>query len=426
MYNLTKRLEKKILLLKDSKKVILIGNEKFEQKLTPWLKDNNKLIILHIPIFNFNEIIKYISDIDIILISKEIVDKDSTIYNSFDEDIVYCISENNFFEVPNLSGHLVGKMAKLCKKEDEVLTLLEKNAFSELIENGYLREINKYVTVFNEIVTFSKSIEILFTTFLYNLRFVKYIDDRLASIQLSENYYYQVKNIYGIENKFAFVLFLLKYSGININCFIDNYLKKLNKIEIDSYSFEYFNKTLNVVANDGDIVLDCGGLYGHTAITFSNNVGSKGHVYSFEPIPNSYKHHKENTKEFDNITSLNYALGNENKYVYMCEEVGSSHINKNGTIKMEQITIDDFVKDHNLNKIDFIKMDIEGSEVSALLGAQETIQRFKPKLAISIYHKISDFHEIPKLIKSILPEYKICLNNNYSNFWQETDCFASI
>lgn len=82
-----------------------------------------------------------------------------------------------------------------------------------------------------------------------------------------------------------------------------------------------------------------------------------------------------------------------------------------GGINIETIPIDEFVKEENLKRVDFIKMDIEGSEEKALLGAKETLRKFKPKLAICIYHKPKDFYELPLLIKEINPEYKIRIKN---------------
>jgi hypothetical protein len=52
-------------------------------------------------------------------------------------------------------------------------------------------------------------------------------------------------------------------------------------------------------------------------------------------------------------------------------------------------------------------MDIEGAELDALYGAERQIRENKPKLAISLYHKLSDIVEIPRLIRSFVPEYKL-------------------
>lgn len=60
--------------------------------------------------------------------------------------------------------------------------------------------------------------------------------------------------------------------------------------------------------------------------------------------------------------------------------------------------------------VTFIKMDIEGAEYNALLGAAETIKRYKPKLAICIYHKPSDRWELPMLILELNPSYRFYLD----------------
>ena len=81
------------------------------------------------------------------------------------------------------------------------------------------------------------------------------------------------------------------------------------------------------------------------------------------------------------------------------------------------ISIDKFVSDNKIEHVDFIKMDIEGAELSALKGAsQETIKKFKLKLAICVYHKGKDILEIPEYLISIVPEYNFYLKHNTDGF----------
>jgi len=61
-------------------------------------------------------------------------------------------------------------------------------------------------------------------------------------------------------------------------------------------------------------------------------------------------------------------------------------------------------------------MDIEGSELEALKGAEETIKKYHPVLAISAYHKPEDIVELPAYIRSIDPEYKFYLRSYHLEF----------
>lgn len=70
-------------------------------------------------------------------------------------------------------------------------------------------------------------------------------------------------------------------------------------------------------------------------------------------------------------------------------------------------------------------MDIEGSELKALFGAEEIIKLQKPKLAICVYHKPEHLWEIPLYIKKILPEYKLFFRH-HTSLEYETVCYATI
>ena len=61
--------------------------------------------------------------------------------------------------------------------------------------------------------------------------------------------------------------------------------------------------------------------------------------------------------------------------------------------------------------------------MSALQGAVETIRKFKPQLAICLYHKNEDFSEIPKMLRALVPEYELYLDHFTIMDW-ETVLFA--
>ncbi len=87
---------------------------------------------------------------------------------------------------------------------------------------------------------------------------------------------------------------------------------------------------------------------------------------------------------------------------------------------IEVVKLDDFLENKNIT---YIKMDIEGSEYEAVKGASNIISKYKPKLAICIYHTENHLWDIPILIKKLNPNYKIYMRHYNSNLW-DTICYA--
>ncbi len=125
-----------------------------------------------------------------------------------------------------------------------------------------------------------------------------------------------------------------------------------------------------------------------------------------------------------NIEAVKLGLFSENKDFNITNSAGgSSLIATNKGERIQLVKLDDFVKEKKLRKVDFIKMDIEGSELDALKGSEETIKKYKPKLAICVYHKGKDMIYIPQYLKSLVPEYKFFLKHN-TEFWGDTVLYA--
>lgn len=206
-------------------------------------------------------------------------------------------------------------------------------------------------------------------------------------------------------------------------------------IAIDFVAEQYAYKiddSVIVQAERNDIILDIGGCWGDTALYFADKVGSSGRVYSFEFIPDNMKLHKINC-------SLNSVLKERIELVpkpvsdisgipiFFLDNGPGSKIElrafEGQTGSATTISIDDFIEQNEIKKVDFIKMDIEGAEQAALRGALETIKKFRPKLAIAIYHSMEDFINIPRWILSLNLGYELYIGH-YTIHAEETICFA--
>lgn len=203
-------------------------------------------------------------------------------------------------------------------------------------------------------------------------------------------------------------------------------------VAIDFIIKQYSYKD-KVVAKEGDFVLEGGACFGDTALYFADLVKKTGKVFAFEFLEDNLdvfnKNIELNPQFKDAIEIVERPLGPKSNEMLYCKNMGSATrviaTPIEGSKQYASITIDDFVKEKNISKIDFIKLDIEGCEMDVLQSSINTIKTFKPKLAICLYHKNSDFWQIPKLLKELVPEYHFYLKHNTISTG-ETVLYASI
>lgn len=197
--------------------------------------------------------------------------------------------------------------------------------------------------------------------------------------------------------------------------------------------YEYHQNNKEIKVRKGDVVFDCGACWGDTALYFSNAVDDTGRVFSFEFVSSNIKIFKRNvslnTELSKRITLIDRPLWSTAEVpMYVVDQGPGSKISfdrlKDSVVVKTQ-TIDAVVRDLEINKIDFIKMDIEGAELDALQGAMNSIQKFRPTLAIAVYHRISDFHTISSWIKELNLGYRMYLGH-YSIHAEETILFAEV
>ncbi len=198
-------------------------------------------------------------------------------------------------------------------------------------------------------------------------------------------------------------------------------------------NYVYENNNTYIDVEIGDHVLDCGGAYGDTAIIFASKVGATGKVISFEPFPKEAKIFKYNQalnpSIANRITLIPAATSKENGSAnFLIHSLASKIVEetrKENTITVPMVTIDFIVEKYKWKKLDFIKMDIEGAELNSLIGAVHSIKRFRPKLAISLYHKPEDYYTIPHFINKLDLAYQFYLEHYYVNRW-ETVLYAVV
>ncbi|MDR2690135.1 MAG: FkbM family methyltransferase [Azoarcus sp.] len=188
---------------------------------------------------------------------------------------------------------------------------------------------------------------------------------------------------------------------------------------IQSFLLEQYRYGDNVTVREGDVFLDCGAYCGDTAV-WAIRQGA-GRVYSFEPHPAHLDCLRRNDQKYGQgrIVTLPIGLGategsmNLEGYGPAARLVAEGQVQNQGQppIQVPVVTLDNWCR-NNAVKPDFIKMDLEGAEVDVLQGARGIITEYKPRLAICLYHRLSDMWVIPRMIKEMVPGYRFWCRQN--------------
>jgi len=189
--------------------------------------------------------------------------------------------------------------------------------------------------------------------------------------------------------------------------------------------YYYEENGVSVKPEPGDVVIDGGACLGEATLTFSNTVGSSGAVFAFDLVADHLRvlEHNLNTFTHKNVVLMPWGLSDRDvdaqpivldKYDAGFR-VGDQHL------PLRRI---DSLIDKGLEKIDFIKLDIEGSELECLVGAETTISKFRPKLAISLYHKPDDLFTIINYLHDKYAFYKFHLGH-YTIHQEETVLYCN-
>lgn len=190
-----------------------------------------------------------------------------------------------------------------------------------------------------------------------------------------------------------------------------NTLKEL----MDTTFCHYFD--LDLIKCENEVFVDIGAYIGDTTLDFIHSFGENSYrkIYCYEMTPSTFEELLENTNSFSNIDCRNKAISEQKEILHMSANTTSSSAN---TLALEGNMVEAVSLDEDISeKITMIKMDIEGAEEKALMGAVKHIQRDHPKLLISVYHNHEDLWKVPKMIEEICPGYTFYLRFYGSNIF---------
>lgn len=156
----------------------------------------------------------------------------------------------------------------------------------------------------------------------------------------------------------------------------------------------------------GSSFLDLGAYNGDTVREFIERVPDFSHITAVEPDPKSFKKLISGTDN-ERISCINAAVSDSVGTVLFNTKASRGSTVGVGS-PIPSVSVDSLALD---KRFDYIKFDVEGAELSALVGAEKTILRDKPKMRIAAYHKSEDYFTIPLKVMEYRPDYKIYMRH---------------
>ena len=190
----------------------------------------------------------------------------------------------------------------------------------------------------------------------------------------------------------------------------------------EQYFWSIYQNT-SVSVQEGDVVFDLGGHLGMFTRTALNR--GVGKVVVFEPEPTNIDCFKKTFEEEladSKVVLVEAAAWSSVTTLTFTQETGEhqsarARVSRSGEMEVPATTVDATVAQLGLQRVDFIKMDIEGSETHALRGGADAMQRFRPQMALCIYHRSDDGETIPRTVMEIRSDYEQMKLLQYAYFY---------
>jgi FkbM family methyltransferase len=179
---------------------------------------------------------------------------------------------------------------------------------------------------------------------------------------------------------------------------VDERIIPVEILNFGNFEAEFLEIILEMIADNG-VIIDIGANVGWYSLNLAISI-KKSKIYALEPIPSTFKMLGKNIalNNFSNISLFNIGLGDKksiSKFYYYPEGAGNASLKKLAQnrrleiIKCHIDTLDNFIIEKKITRLDFIKCDVEGAELLVFKGGVETIKKYKPVIFTEMLRKWS-------------------------------------
>ena len=168
-----------------------------------------------------------------------------------------------------------------------------------------------------------------------------------------------------------------------------------------------------IALRDDECFVDVGAYDGDTLRRFFKRV-PEGRAIALEPDPRNWEALVRNADERTTLHRV-AAASASGTLLFRGDGTAGAAICEDGEIEVRAERLDDLLADETPT---FLKFDVEGAELDALRGAEETIRRHRPILAVCLYHKPEDLWEIPLFVDSLGLDYRLLFRAHAEECWE--------
>lgn len=240
---------------------------------------------------------------------------------------------------------------------------------------------------------------------------LKFVTDSISDLTLHKEKWLKLYNALEDKESKQILIDVFKYRLTGDPRLLSNY-----DFRPEQQYFEDFLPVKNEVFVDG------GGFQGETSIEFIKRYPDYKAILFFEPDPENIATAKENLSSYSNVEFFQVGLSDKSETLCFSAGDGSSAaITTDSEVDGLKINVEPL--DNLASNASFIKLDLEGWELNALIGAEQQILNNKPKLALGLYHSPEDMCNVFEWLEQKNLGYKYSLRH-YTQSWTETVLYA--
>lgn len=159
---------------------------------------------------------------------------------------------------------------------------------------------------------------------------------------------------------------------------------------LGSYEFDTQRAFAGLVRT-GDVVYDLGANVGFYSLLGAQLAGDDGVVYSFEPLPRNLSYLRKHVamNRVTNCSVIEVAVADFDGEMTLdsSEAPATAHLSEGGDVAVRVVRLDAIVARGEIRPPDVMKIDVEGSEMKALLGTARTIEKFRPRILLATHDR---------------------------------------